>query len=93
MAVPICTYMTIAERTGSLAADIVRWVILTDQWPYRTSYILQVIEDASQRYNAGLLDERIPDYWTILEIWEYVSCFSAIVYRQFIMSTAHWSVL
>ncbi|XP_039260381.2 uncharacterized protein LOC120336713 [Styela clava] len=57
-------------RTQQGAEDLVRWIVLADQWPYRTSYILQVIEDADQRGSAGIEQEKIPDDWTIFEIFQ-----------------------
>uniref|UniRef100_H2YLV4 Uncharacterized protein n=1 Tax=Ciona savignyi TaxID=51511 RepID=H2YLV4_CIOSA len=52
------------------ARDVVGWVVLTDQWPYRVSYLLQVIEDADQRSNAGRRSETIADDVTLMTIYQ-----------------------
>nr|CAB3262168.1 uncharacterized protein LOC100178218 [Phallusia mammillata] len=59
-----------ADEEG--ARDLVRWVVLTDQWPYRMSYLLQVIEDADQRSNSGRRSEVILDQQTLLDIYENI---------------------
>jgi len=48
-------------RTDKLAWNLVHWIVLTEQWPYRMSYILQVIEDADQRAAGARNGEKIPD--------------------------------
>ncbi|XP_078492068.1 uncharacterized protein LOC100180590 [Ciona intestinalis] len=57
-------------RNKSFAQDMVFWIVLTDQWPYRVSYLLQVIEDADQRSNAGRRSEAIEDNMPLLDIYE-----------------------
>nr|XP_002120296.1 uncharacterized protein LOC100178218 [Ciona intestinalis] len=57
-------------RNAADAKDIVGWVVLTDQWPYRVSYLLQVIEDADQRSNAGRRSESIDDDVTLICIYQ-----------------------
>ena len=44
--------------------------MLTDQWPFRMSYILEVIQDADQRYCCGKKIEEIGDDVTLLDIYE-----------------------
>ncbi|CAK8684873.1 unnamed protein product [Clavelina lepadiformis] len=56
-------------RNVYLAQDVVLWVILADQWPYRTSYLLQVIEDADQRTAAGRRSQQIVDSTPLADIY------------------------
>jgi len=56
-------------RTKLFAEDLVCWIILTDQWPYRISFILQIIEDADQRYLAGKKDQAIHEDMPLFEIY------------------------
>ncbi|XP_076810763.1 uncharacterized protein LOC143453352 isoform X2 [Clavelina lepadiformis] len=56
-------------RNVYLAQDVVLWVILADQWPYRTSYLLQVIEDADQRTAAGRRSQQIIDSTPLIDIY------------------------
>ena len=58
------------EDTKALAEEIVYWILLTDQWPFRMCYMLQVIEDADQREFCKKQDEVIEDDVTLLEIFE-----------------------
>lgn len=57
-------------RTRLMASNLVHWIVLTDQWPFRTSFILQIIEDADQREKAGIEKEALPEDCSILEIFE-----------------------
>ncbi|XP_076817265.1 uncharacterized protein LOC143462849 isoform X2 [Clavelina lepadiformis] len=52
-----------------LARDFVLWVILTDQWPFRISYLLQVIEDTDQRFIHERC-EQIADDAPLLDIYK-----------------------
>jgi len=54
--------------------DLVRWIVLTDQWPYRTAYIVQVIEDANQRqlFNPR---ERISEESSLYHLYRYYFTF------------------
>ena len=65
-------YKEIDVRTKLFAENLVCWIILTDQWPYRISFILQIIEDADQRYLAGKKDQAIHEDMSLLEIYRYV---------------------
>jgi len=60
----------IDARNEQLAKDITRWVVLTDLWPYRMSFIMQVIIDADQRQAAGRKAENILDSLTLFQIYE-----------------------
>ena len=51
------------------AEDLVIMIVITEQWPYRSSYILQVIDDANQREESGLKNECIKAKTSILEIY------------------------
>jgi len=62
-------YKEIDVRTKLFAENLVCWIILTDQWPYRISFILQIIEDADQRYLAGKKDQAIHEDMSLLEIY------------------------
>jgi len=57
-------------RTREFAEKLVCWIILTDQWPYRVSFILQIIEDADQRSMAGQKSQKIDDHTSLLKIFE-----------------------
>ena len=61
------------ERTKLFAENLVCWIILTDQWPYRISFILQIIEDADQRYLAGKKDQYINEDISLLAIYQFVN--------------------
>ena len=39
------------------ADDIVYWIVLTDQWPFRMSYILVIIESDDHQKNAERIDK------------------------------------
>lgn len=58
------------EKNKLFAENLVCWIILTDQWPYRISFILQIIEDADQRYLAGKKDQEISEDISLLEIYQ-----------------------
>ena len=45
-------------------------IVMTEQWPYKLSYILQVIDDANQRYIGGLKDQKIDDRKSIFDIYK-----------------------
>ena len=42
-------YRVLVVKTKQLAADLVVWVVLIDQWPYRMSYLLEVWDDMHER--------------------------------------------
>ena len=46
--------LLVPEFTDEQRAKLIRWIILTEQWPFRTAWILQDIEDTSQK---GGLDD------------------------------------
>ena len=37
-------YLVSVVKTKQLAADLVTWVVLIEQWPYRMSYLLEVMD-------------------------------------------------
>ncbi|XP_077968890.1 uncharacterized protein LOC120344859 isoform X1 [Styela clava] len=56
--------------TRAEAEDLVRWIVLTDQWPYRVSYILQVIDDSDQRRMAKMTNRKIELDAKLSDIYE-----------------------
>ena len=58
------------KESKEFAKEILYWILLTDQWPFRLSYILEIIEDADQRKKSGKYGEAIPDDASLLEIYE-----------------------
>ena len=58
------------KENREFAKEILCWILLTDQWPFRLSYILEIIEDADQRKQSGKYGEAIPDDASLLEIYE-----------------------
>ena len=50
--------------------DILYWIILTDQWPFRMSYILVIIENADHRKSAGRINEAIEDDVSLFDIFK-----------------------
>lgn len=52
------------------AEDLIKWIVAADQWPYRISYILQVVEDLDNRYKAGISETIIDEACTLFEIYE-----------------------
>ena len=58
------------KENEQFATEVLYWILLTDQWPFRMSYILEVIEDADQRHAAGMSDEEISDDISLFEIYD-----------------------
>ena len=59
------------KENEEFAKDMLYWILLTDQWPFRISYILEVIEDADQRKSAGKEKEAIGDDVPLLDIHKW----------------------
>lgn len=48
-----------------------KWIVAADQWPYRVSYILQVVEDLDNKRHAGVdEDDVIGESCTLAEVYE-----------------------
>ena len=59
------------KKVKKFAKDMLYWILLTDQWPFRISYMLEVIEDADQRESAGKKKEAICDKTSLLDIYKW----------------------
>ena len=68
----VCKFLEdVSKVEEQFANDIVYWILLTDQWPLRMSYILQVIEDADQRAVSGRREETIDDNVYLLDVYKW----------------------
>ena len=66
----VCSYDFVSVlfcRTKQMACNLVTWVVLTDQWPYGISYILQMIEECSNINKGG---DEIRDEDNLFDIFE-----------------------
>ena len=59
-----------AENGEKFAKEILYWTLLTDQWPFRVSYMMEIIDDADQREASGKDAEGIDDDVSLLQIYE-----------------------
>jgi len=64
------TFLADRKDNANFAKELLYWILLTDQWPFRMSYLLEVIEDSDQRADVGNKIEAIDDDTSLLEIYK-----------------------
>jgi len=48
--------MLVGKTTRQQRAQMIKWVVLSKQWPFRTAWLLQAVEDFEQNIQAKLTD-------------------------------------